>query len=357
MRKVASDDRADGINRGRKAPSWVSAVLCALWAVGFLGLGGSLSAQDSRPSFSEWLAGVRDEALARGIRPEVVDEALGSVTEPEPTVIERDRTQAETILPLEKYLARQLTPKVIRTAHEQFALHRALVREVGEQYGVPPGVVVAIWGLESNFGRFSGMRPTIGALATLAWDPRRSAMFRNELLDALEILNRGDIDLAHMRGSWAGAMGQTQFMPSSYLKWAEDFDGDGRADIWSSPGDVFASIANYLRAHGWTSGSTWGREVKVSPEAAQRITNDVEMKNGSCQARRAMTVPLPMARWNELGVRLPNDRALPKSELSASLVSGRDRHFLVYPNYDALLEYNCAHSYALAVGLLADRLR
>jgi membrane-bound lytic murein transglycosylase B len=238
-----------------------------------------------------------------------------------------------------------------------FGRHRALVREVSEKYGVPPTLLVGIWGLESNFGRFSGVRPTIGALATLAWDPRRSAMFRNELLDALEILNRGDIDLAHMRGSWAGAMGQTQFMPSSYLKWAEDFDGDGRADIWSSSADVFASIANYLKAHGWTTGETWGREVQVSREVSRRITNEVARRNGSCQARRDMTVALPIARWNELGVRRPNGRALPRSELAASLVSGTTRHFLVYRNYDALLEYNCAHSYAITVGLLADRLK
>jgi membrane-bound lytic murein transglycosylase B len=316
-----------------------------------------LTAQDSRPSFSEWLAGVRGDAIARGIRPEVVDEALASVTEPEPSVIERDRAQAETVLPLEKYLARQLTPKVMRTGHEMFARHRTLVEEISEKYGVPPTLLVGIWGLESNFGRFSGVRPTIGALATLAWDPRRSSMFRNELLDALEILNRGDIDLAHMRGSWAGAMGQTQFMPSSYLKWAQDFDGDGRADIWASSGDVFASIANYLKAHGWTTGETWGREVKVSREVSRRITNEVARRNGSCQARRDMTVALPMARWAALGVRRPNGRPLPRSELTASLVSGTSRHFLVYQNYDALLEYNCAHSYAITVGLLADRLK
>jgi peptidoglycan lytic transglycosylase B len=320
-------------------------------------LSGVLAAQDSRPSFSEWLAGVRADAIARGVRPEIVDEALGSVSEPEPTVIERDRTQAETVLPLEKYLARQLTPKVIRTGRQMFGRYRTLVREVGEKYGVPPTLLIGIWGLESNFGRFSGVRPTIGALATLAWDPRRSTMFRNELLDALEILNRGDIDLAHMRGSWAGAMGQPQFMPSSYLKWAEDFDGDGRADIWSSSADVFASIANYLKAHGWTTGEPWGREVQVSREVSRRITNEVARRNGSCQARRDMTVALPTARWNELGVRRPNGRALPRSELTASLVSGTSRHFLVYQNYDALLEYNCAHSYAITVGLLADRLK
>jgi membrane-bound lytic murein transglycosylase B len=160
-----------------------------------------------------------------------------------------------------------------------------------------------------------------------------------------------------MRGSWAGAMGQPQFMPSSYLKWAQDFDEDGRTDIWSSPSDVFASIGNYMKAHGWKAGQSWGREVKISRAVAKVIANGVERRNGSCVARRDMTVALPMARWQELGVRLPDGAALPTTDFTASLVSGSSRHFLVYDNYDALLEYNCAHSYAISVGLLSDRLR
>ncbi len=323
----------------------------------------SLSAQApsdqpaARPSFPEWLAGVRADALQRGIRPETVDRALATVEEPEPSVIERDRAQAETILSLETYISRQLKPKVIRTAQEMYARHRKTLDEAAQRYGVSPRIIVAIWGLESNFGQFSGVRPTIGALATLAWDPRRSTFFRAELLNALAILDRGDIDVAHMRGSWAGAMGQPQFMPSSYLKWAEDFDEDGRADIWSSPADVFGSIANYMKAHGWITGQNWGREVKVSGAVAATIARDVERRTGPCVARRAMTVALPMARWQELGVRLTTGAALPKTDLTASLVSGSSRSFLVYDNYDALLEYNCAHSYAISVALLSERIR
>jgi membrane-bound lytic murein transglycosylase B len=310
---------------------------------------------DTRPSFAEWLAGVRAEAISRGVREEVVDSALGTITEPEPTIIERDRAQAETVFSLEKYLARQLRPTVIRAGREMYARQQTLLDDVSRKYGVSSRTIVAIWGVESNFGKFSGVRPTISALATLAWDPRRPTLFRGELLDALDILNRGDIDVEHMRGSWAGAMGQPQFLPSSYLKWAEDFDGDGRRDIWSSRADVFASIANYLKAHGWTTGQAWGREVKVSREAATAIARDVARRNGSCQARRDMTVALPLAKWQELGVRLPNGRALPKSDLTASMVSGTTRHFLVYDNYDALLEYNCSHAYAVTVALLGDR--
>lgn len=314
----------------------------------------ALGQEPARPSFAEWLAGVRAEAIARGVREEIVDAALADVTEPLPIILERDRAQAETVFPLEKYIARSLTPKLILSGRGAFARHRELVDQVGERYGVPSRIIVAVWGMESNFGRFSGVRPTVPALATLAWDPRRAAFFRGELFNALEILNRGDIDLPHLKGSWAGAMGQTQFMPSSYLKFAEDFDGDGKRDIWSTPADVFASIANYLKAHGWATDRSWGREVKVTPEAARRIARDVAPRNGTCLATRTMSIALPLTRWNELGVRLPGGKALPTSDAPASLVSGTTRRFLVDANYDALLEYNCAHSYAVTVALLGD---
>ena len=266
----------------------------------------------ARPTFAEWLTGVRAEAIARGMREEVVDAALADVTEPQPVILERDRSQAETVLSLEAYIARSLTPKLILAGRDALTAHRELLDQISERYGVPTRVIVAVWGMESNFGRFSGVRPTVPALATLAWDPRRATFFRGELFNALEILNRGDIDLAHLKGSWAGAMGQTQFMPSSYLKYAEDFDGDGKRDIWSTPADVFASIANYLKGHGWTADQDWGREVKVTPDVARRIARDVAPRSGSCQATRNMGVPLPMARWEELGVRLSGGKPLPK---------------------------------------------
>jgi membrane-bound lytic murein transglycosylase B len=310
----------------------------------------------SRPSFVDFLAGVREEALARGIRQEIVDEALADITEPVPVVIERDRTQAEVVLPLETYIDRILKPKLVDTGREKFAANRALLEEVGDVYGVDPRVIVAIWGMETNYGQFSGVRPTIAALATLAWDPRRATFFRGELFKALDILNLGDIDVAHMRGSWAGAMGQTQFMPSSYVDYAQDYDGDGRRDIWSTPADVFASIANYLLGHGWTSGERWGREVRVPRAAERTIAARVARRDGSCKATRDMTVVQPVAKWRALGVRTIGGGALPASTPDAALVSGATRHFLVYRNYDAILDYNCAHSYALSVGLLADRI-
>jgi membrane-bound lytic murein transglycosylase B len=314
----------------------------------------ALGQEAARPSFAEWLAGVRAEAIARGLREEVVDAALADVSEPQPIILERDRSQAETVFSLETYIGRILTRKLILGGRDAFTTHRALLEQIRERYGVPPRIVVAIWGMESNYGRFSGVRPTVPALATLAWDPRRAAFFRGELFNALEILNRGDIDLPHLKGSWAGAMGQVQFMPSSYLKFAEDFDGDGKRDIWSNPGDVFASIANYLKGHGWAADHGWGREVTVGPEASRRIARDVAPRSGSCQATRNMTVALPTTRWEELGVRLPGGKALPTKDAPSSLVSGSTRHFLVDANYDAILDYNCAHSYAITVALLGD---
>jgi membrane-bound lytic murein transglycosylase B len=308
----------------------------------------------SRPAFSDWLDAIRQEAVSRGIRKEVVDAALAGLDEPMPVILERDRAQAESVLPLESYVRRLLTDKRIRTGRERFAENRELLDQVGEKYGVPSRIIAAIWGVESNFGGFSGVRPTVAALATLAWDPRRSAFFRGELFDALEILNRGDIGLADMKGSWAGAMGQVQFMPSSYLKFAEDYDGDGRKDIWSTPGDVFASIANYLKGHGWTPGQTWGREVSIRGDALQRIHREVPNREGNCRATRDMTIAQPLRAWQKLGVRLPGGKALPASDAQASLVSGATRHFLVNGNYEALLDYNCAHSYAISVALLGD---
>lgn len=312
---------------------------------------------DARPPFAEWLEGVRAEALSKGIRPEIADQALADLTEPVAVVIERDRNQAEAVLSLEAYVTRQLTPEKIRTGREMVAKYKTTLDTIATKYGVPSSIVGGVWGLESNFGRFSGVRPTIAALATLAYDVRRGRYFRGELLDALRILDHGDVAVADLKGSWAGAMGQPQFMPSSYLQFAEDFDGDGRRDIWSTPEDVFASIANYLKGHGWTAGQSWGREVAVSAEAARAIASSVQRQTGSCRAVREMTEPQTMAEWTRLGVKTLGGGRLPKSDVPLALVSGSTRSFLVSANYGVLLQYNCAHSYALSVALLGDRLK
>jgi membrane-bound lytic murein transglycosylase B len=236
--------------------------------------------------------------------------------------------------------------------------HAALLARVSRRYGVSPAVVVAVWGLESNFGRFSGVRPTIATLATLAYDNRRAAMFRAELIDALRILDRGDIGLDRLKGSWAGAMGQPQFMPSSYLKYAQDFDEDGRRDIWASPPDVFASIANFLKQSGWVTGKTWGRAVVLPKGEAKvaKIEAAAPLRTVGCEAMRQMSAGLALSKWRALGVTGASGSPLPASDSVASLLRAGSRSYLVYDNYSVLLQYNCAHAYALAVSLLADRI-
>jgi membrane-bound lytic murein transglycosylase B len=316
-------------------------------------------AQEAAPApvpFEEWLAALRMEAQAKGISQRTVDAALGSV-ERLPIVVERDRTQAELTLTLDQYLARRLPPRAVRTAREMASKHRTELRRASSRYGVPPSVIVAVWGLESNFGRFQGVRPTVATLVTLAYDGRRQAFFRDELFAALRIVDNGDVAVEALKGSWAGAMGQPQFMPSSYLKWAADGDGDGRRDIWTSLPDVFASVASYLKEHGWTEGQRWGREVRVPDAIAAQVAAAVPMRlAGACQAAREMTEPRPLPAWRALGVTQRSGAGLPAGDLPASLIRVDTRAFLVYGNYEALLGYNCAHTYALSIGILADRI-
>ena len=313
------------------------------------------SVAKSAEDFETFVDGVRKDAKARGVSAATIARALDSL-QPLPVVVERDRAQAEIVLSIEQYLNQRLTSKFVRAARQVAAKHRSLLRQVADKYDVPARYVVAIWGLESNFGRFTGTRPTIQALATLAWEGRRGPFFRGELLNALEIVDRGYIDLDKLKGSWAGAMGQPQFMPSSYLKYAQDFDNDGDRDIWRSESDIFASVANYLKGYGWSGEFTWGREVRLTRGNIAALIGEVGLRQQGCRAEREMTVPLPLARWHALGVRTATGATLPKADLQASLVNAGRRIFLVYPNYEVILDYNCAHSYALSVALLSDRI-
>ena len=314
----------------------------------------TLGAQQPQISFDEFLAGLRTEALAKGISQATVDAALTGI-EPLAVAVERDRTQPEQVVSLDTYVSRRLTNKVITSAKTMSTTHAEVLKKVEAAYGVPPNVMIAVWGIESNFGAFTGVRPTVAALATLAYDGRRT-LFRNELFSALQILDAGHITVDQLKGSWAGAMGQPQFMPSSYLKYAVDFDKDGRADIWSTPADVFGSIANYLHEYGWTKGGRWGREVSVAKATLDVIDHTVPMRTSNCRAEREMTEARPLTEWARLGVKLPGGKPLPKGSTTASLVRGDRRHFLVYGNYQALLGYNCANSYAVTIGLLSDRI-
>jgi peptidoglycan lytic transglycosylase B len=311
--------------------------------------------EEPREDFSEFVVKLKEQALAQGVTPATIEAAFTNL-EPLEIVVERDRSQPEAQLTIDQYVSRRLTRGFVRTAAEKKREHRTDLVAITKKYGVSSSVLVAIWGMESNFGRFMGTRPTVQALATLAWEGRRRAFFTTELIDALQILDKGYIELDQMKGSWAGAMGQTQFMPSSYLAHAQDFDGDGRRDIWNTLPDVFASIANYMIAYGWKGDELWGREVRVPAGGALKLAASVGFRQSGCRAARELTVPIPLAKWQSLGVRTATGGALPKVARSASLLGAGKKSYLVYSNYDSLLGYNCAHAYALAVGLLSDRL-
>ena len=305
--------------------------------------------------FEDWLADLLTEARVRGYSDDLLSQALEGLT-PLHRVISSDRKQPEVVLTFDEYLRRRITPAVIQQGRELAAQHQELLAQVRDAYGVPPRIILAIWGLETRFGRYSGDVPVFQALATLAWEPRRATFFRAQLYDALSMVDRGHIDVPSMKGSWAGAMGQPQFMPSSYLSYAVDFDGDGRRDIWTSAADTFASIANYLASHGWRADWPWGHEVQLSAAAMKRAERSLRTRESGCRAMRQMLGPASLAQWQRLGVRRLGGGNLPTGTHTAALVRVGTRRFLVHGNYDALLRYNCAHYYALSVALLADRI-
>ena len=305
--------------------------------------------------FEEWLGALIKEAEDRGYTRDLIDQTLVGI-EPLPHVVASDRTQAELTITFDRYYNNLVTPVLVGRGRTRAHEERELLDRVESTFGVQRRVVLAIWGIESRFGGNTGRTPIFRALATLAWEPRRADFFRRQLFDALTMVSRGHIEAETMTGSWAGAMGQPQFMPSSYLAYAVDFDDDGRRDIWKSTPDVVASIANYLKSNGWDGERTWGREVTVPPAARSRIHDAVPARTDGCYAMRDMTERRPLEEWQKLGVRRVDGGPLPEVDVDAGLVQTGGRFFLVYPNYDAILRYNCAHHYALSVGLFSEQL-
>lgn len=317
----------------------LSLLLGATWAAAATGA----AAQED--DFTTWLERLRRDAQARGIGQRTLDAALAGVT-PLPNVVEADRRQPERRMSFAQYRERVVNPDRIGSGRDQLARHRDLLARVEGRYGVPAEVIVALWGLESNFGTRQGGYPIFAALATLAHDGRRASLFRRELFSALEIVERGDIEAGRMQGSWAGAMGQNQFMPSTYLGYAVDFDGDGRRDIWGSLPDVFASTANYLARSGWDARHRWGREV-APPSATAGIPTGLNHRAS-------------LAAWHRQGVRLPDGGRLPEAPLHASLLrmdEGAGPSFLAYDNFRALMAWNRSTYFGISIGLLSDSLR
>ena len=292
----------------------------------------------------DWIAAFQPRALAAGIRPATLDQALTGLSLRD-DVLEKERTQAEFTRTIWDYLDRAVSAERIAAGRAALAKHGDIVGRIAARYGVDPQIVVAIWGLESNFGTLRGDVPTIAALATLAATNRRGAYFESELLAALQILQAGDVTAGQMMGSWAGAMGHTQFMPSNYLTLAVDFDGDGRRDIWADdPTDALASTAAYLARWGWQAGKPWGVEITLP--------------HGFDYLLAGERVQKPAAEWQALGVCQagggdlaeagPTRVLLPAGALGAA--------FLIYPNFHVIEHYNRADAYVLAVGHLGDRI-
>ena len=323
-----------------KRYSWPVAVLCLGLSVGH-----APAAFAEERGFDEWREELRAEALAQGIRAETFDTAFDGV-EPIPRVIELDRRQPEFTMTFDEYTSRVVNRKRIDEGREKFARNRDLLDEIGARFGVQPRFIVALWGIETGFGRHTGGFPVVAALATLAFDGRRSSFFRKELLTSLEILDQGHIPPERMKGSWAGAMGQNQFMPSSFMRHAVDYDGDGRRDIWTSKADVFASTANYLAASGWRDDITWGRGV--------RLPRDFDLGLTGRKIRKRIGA------WQKLGVRRLDGGDLPRRLLRSSIVlpdkRKREPAFLVYDNFEAILKWNRSDFFAISVGRLADRI-
>jgi membrane-bound lytic murein transglycosylase B len=306
-------------------------------------LAASLSSVCAAPDgFQGFLSSVRAEARHDGISEATLDRAFAGV-QLNQKVLEHYRHQPEFTMTWAQYRDLLITDQRIANGRAAYQQNRALFARVRDRFGVDPGVITGIWGLESSFGAGMGDFHVVEALATLGWEGHRASFFRGELMAALRILEHGDITPARMLGSYAGAMGQPQFMPSSYLRYAVDFEGNGRRDIWTSRPDVLGSIANYLAQSGWRDGEPWGQRVVVPPGF-----------DGTATGR---DIRRPVGEWARLGVRATGARPLARADMPGAVLMpdgpGGDA-FLVYANFAAIRRYNPSDYYALVVGLLGD---
>ena len=292
--------------------------------------------------FGLWSQEFKTEAGAAGVSEALLNEAFSDLT-PNNRVVELDRKQPEGTKTFSQYVKGAVNSNRINKGRALLRQHSVLLHEISAKFGVQPRFIIALWGTETNFGGYTGDFSIVRSLATLAYDGRRAEFFRKELLNALKIIDEGHISLADMEGSWAGAMGQCQFMPSSFLAYAVDYDKDGRKDIWGTLPDVFASIANYLSQSGWNDDLTWGREVRIPGSIDEALLNGKHYKS--------------LSEWQSLGVRNASGAALPTREVQGALTvpgSRSESTYLIYSNYDVLLKWNRSRYFASAVGLLSD---
>ncbi len=294
-------------------------------------------------SFASWVEELRQEALLLGFSEQTLL-VLNDLDAPLERVLELDNSQPEFVQTFSRYLSLRVTPNQIRQGIDLMREHRLLLDEVRRMYGVQPHYLVAFWAIESNYGRNTGGFSVLQALATLAFDPRRAQFFRQQLLMALQIIEDGHIQAEDMSGSWAGAMGQLQFMPNIFSRYGVDGDGDGRVDIWNSLPDIFHSAANFLSQSGWRGDERWGREII--------LPSDFDFNLSGMLVRRSLK------EWQEIGVRQVDGNPIPVASMQGSVVlpSGANGPaFLAYNNFRTTMIYNPSTFYALTVGHLADR--
>lgn len=294
--------------------------------------------------YSVWLDDFKIKAEKSGISKETI-ETLNRV-KIIPRIIELDRNQPEFKLTLSQYLKNVVSNKRKKKGIAKIRENWSLLEALSKKYKVQPRYIVALWGIETDFGRVTGGFPVIDALTTLAYDGRRGKYFSKELINALKIIDQGHINYDKMVGSWAGAMGQTQFMPSSFLSYAQDYNNDGKKDIWNSKEDALASAANYLSNLNWRNNETWGREVIVNADF-NLDESELNLKNKK-----------NINEWQKLGVRRIDGSDLPKNNINGYLLkikdSNKDRYFLVYSNFKKILKWNTSNYFAIAVGTLSD---
>ncbi|MBU0729034.1 MAG: lytic murein transglycosylase [Proteobacteria bacterium] len=291
--------------------------------------------------FALWLEKLKQEAHAGGISPRTTEQAFHNVAL-NPQIIELDRNQPEFKRTLEQYLSAVVTKGRVDTGRAKLVEKQELLKIIAKQYGVPPRFVLALWGIETNFGTITGKSPVINSLVTLAYDARRGPYFRRELIHALHIIDAGHMTVNEMLGSWAGAMGYLQFMPSTFRGNAVDFDNNGKISLWEDGADLFASGSNYLKKSGWQTGWTWGREVLL-PKG---------LDSGLIASQK-----LPLEQWRQLGVRKADGSDLAGAAITARIIQPdgpQGRAFMVYDNFDVILTWNRSYSFGIAVGLLAD---
>ena len=296
----------------------------------------------NQASYEQWGDQFKSRAIHAGVSANTLNAAFAH-SKFLPRVIELDQKQPESKMTFGEYKEKIVSATRINQGRAMYRKHKALLEEVGARYGVQPQYIVALWGIETNYGSNTGGFDVIDSLATLAFEGRRHEFFESELLNALKIIDAGHISADDMKGSWAGAMGQSQFMPSSFLSFAQDYNGDGRKDIWNTQADVFASAANYLASSGWKGDEKWGRLV-VTPSNFTESMIDRTNKR-------------PLSEWQSLGVRLPNGEALPNQNMKAGLVAPDGLNgpkYLTYGNYDVIMKWNRSTYFATSVGLLAD---